>query len=171
MTSPQATPAPAGAAALERAVERAGTLKVCLAREVDAARGVRDALCTLDTDVLLSGAEGRRRFLETCGRLQDGLARDLAEAADALGLGSCTLHALETACPEAGGRLAEALSEVGALAGALSELDALNRTLGDRALAVVGGWLSALAPTGQVYDRTGLLRPGAAVTRTASWRV
>ncbi len=60
------------------------------------------------------------------------------------------------------------LGEIRALSGALRELDVFNRTLCERALACVRGYVNAVRPTPTAYDRRGARPKAAAATALVS---
>lgn len=140
---------------LESAVGAAERLRQSLAREVEAARGERVLLRKLDSQGLFTRAAERAHFLSCTAGLERELAAALSSAAGELGLSQVTLAALERASPRLGGRLADLLGQIRALAGALRELDQLNAALAQRALSCVRGYVEALSPTPRAYDRGG----------------
>jgi hypothetical protein len=130
---------------LALALDTATKLRDALAAEVEAARGERRLLRTLDSAALLDRATARATFLAESRRLEGELARELGRAA-----------------PAGGGPLADVLGEIRALAGALSEIDRLNLALASRALACVRGYVEAVAPAPNAYDRRGARAASAA---------
>jgi hypothetical protein len=152
---------------LAAAIAAAGRLRDLLSAEVEGARGERRLLRTLDSAALFARAQSRAAFLAETQRVERELADGLVVAARALGIQEVTLQRLEAAAPRDGGALARALSEVRALAGALQEIDALNRSLAERALSCVRGYVDAVAPAPQAYDRRGARPAPAAAARPA----
>ncbi|HET7754931.1 MAG TPA: flagellar export chaperone FlgN [Anaeromyxobacteraceae bacterium] len=140
---------------MDLAVATAEALHDVLAREVENAREESRLLRRLDASRLFDAATRRTAFLSEAGRLEKDLAARLAPAGAALKLREVTLDGIRAAAPELGGRLADVLGEVRALAASLSELDRLNHALASRALACVRGYVEALAPTPRAYDRRG----------------
>ena len=140
---------------LETALAAARGLRDAMANEMVRARHERQLLRRLDGAGLLARAAERSGFLAEVDHLERTLAAALGQAASSLGPGELTLDRLRASAPGVGPALADALSEVRAMAGALHELDALNRELARRALAVVRGHAEALRPTPSAYDRRG----------------
>jgi hypothetical protein len=83
------------------------------------------------------------------------LGAALVGAANVLGVDRVTLDVLHTSGLHDASKVAQALSELRASAQALQEIDSLNQILARRALACVRGYLSALSPRADVYDRHG----------------
>ncbi len=151
---------------LEEAHATAEALRRTLAAEVERARRERSALRTLDSDRLFESAAQRAAFNAGVADLEARLADALGRAADRLGLGEVTMARLSAHAPAEAAALSRVLADVRALAGALAELDRLNLMLAGRALACVQGYLTALAPPSQAYDRRGA-RSAAARGRSA----
>lgn len=152
---------------LRRAVEATEQIREALAVEVEQARHQRILIRKLDADGLFVRAEQRGRFNVALARMEEQLARHLAEAGAALGLGEVTLEAIRPRAPALAQQLGDRFAEVRALAAALHELDTLNKHLADRALACVGGYVHALTAKPEAYDRRGAATTGASLT-TAS---
>jgi hypothetical protein len=91
-------------------------------------------------------------------QMQDALGEALVAAASVLGVDRVSLDVLHTSGIHAASKVAQALSELRASAQALQEIDALNQVLARRALACVRGYLSALSPRADAYDRYGSIQ-------------
>jgi hypothetical protein len=141
---------------LAEAVNSAELLREALAREVDAARGERQLLRSLDSHALLRRAASRADFQARVARLEEQLHGALASAAQRLGLPVVTLATLAEQEPEASATLSRVFGEVRALAAALAELDRLNQFLAARALRMVSSYVEAISPAPSAYDRRGL---------------
>jgi hypothetical protein len=90
--------------------------------------------------------------------MQDELGTALAATASVLGVERVSLDVLHTSGIHEASKVAQALSELRASAQALQEIDTLNQVLARRALACIRGYLSALSPRANVYDRYGGVR-------------
>lgn len=153
---------------LEEAHATAEALRRTLEREVERARAERGALRTLDADRLFESAAARAGFNADVADLEARLARALGRSAQALGLSEVTMDALSARAPAEAPALARVLADVRALAGALAELDRLNVMLAGRALACVQGYLTALRPAPQAYDRRGARAAGRGAAAVSS---
>jgi hypothetical protein len=153
---------------LEEALDTAGRLTDALEAEVERARHEREGLRTLDADRLFAGASARAAFNAEVAALEARLAAALARAASELGLSEVTMARLRIRAPGEAEDLARTLSDVRALTGALAELDRLNLLLAGRALACVQGYLTAIAPAPNAYDRRGGRAAKRAVTVVSS---
>lgn len=152
------------------AVSSAERLREALAQEVDAARGERHLLRTLDSAALLRRAAARAEFQARVARLEEALHGALAAAAERLDLRHVTIASLSEREPVTASALSRIFGEVRALAAALSELDRLNHFLATRALRMVRSYVEALSPEPRAYDRRGL-RSVATVAHAVSSRV
>jgi hypothetical protein len=141
---------------LAEAVNSAEMLREALAREVDAARGERNLLRSLDSHALLRRAASRADFQARVARLEEQLHAALAASAARFGLEVVTLATLAEREPEASATLSRVFGEVRALAAALAELDRMNQFLASRALRMVTSYVEAIAPAPSAYDRRGL---------------
>jgi hypothetical protein len=92
--------------------------------------------------------------------MQDVLGTALSAVAADLGVAKVSMDILYTSGVKLAGRVAQALSELRASAQALQEIDSLNQVLSRRALACVRGYLAALSPRADVYDRYGAVHSG-----------
>ena len=90
--------------------------------------------------------------------MQDELGAVLVATASLLGVDRVSLDVLRTSGILAASKVAQALSELRASAQALQEIDSLNQVLARRAMACVRGYISALSPRADVYDRYGGIR-------------
>jgi hypothetical protein len=140
---------------LERAITTTETLRAALEAEVGRARHERVLIRTFDVQGLLERATARGELNALVAALERDLAGHLAGAGRALGLEEVTLEALAARAPEPAARLAASLAEVRSCAAALAELDDLNRSLTQKALACVRGYLNAVMPVASAYDRRG----------------
>jgi len=156
--------------ALSHALTTAASLRDCLAREVERARGEREHLKKLDAPALFAGAQTRAEFNETAARLQSELASDLSQVARERGLSQVTLETLAGFAPSEAAALSRACAEIRSLAAALAEIDRLNRAIAERSLACVESYLHALSLAPQAYDRRGLNLSGLRVQSTQSLR-
>ena len=143
---------------LEHALDVATRMRQALQAELDEAREQRVLVRKLDVQGLFERARQRGEFNVKLAQMQDALGAALAGAADVLGVERVTLDVLHTSGVHAASRVAQALSELRASAQALQEIDALNQVLARRALACVRGYISALSPRADVYDRYGGVR-------------
>lgn len=143
---------------LEHALDLATLMRQALQAELDEAREQRILVRKLDVQGLFERARKRGEFNVKLSQMQDALGAALAGAASVLGVERVTLDLLRTSGIHAASRVAQALSELRASAQALQEIDALNQVLGRRALACVRGYISALSPRADVYDRHGGVR-------------
>ncbi len=141
---------------LAEAVHSAERLRVALAEEVDAARGERQLLRSMDSAALLRRAAARAEFQARVARLEESLHDALAAAAERLDLRVVTIASLAAREPGAASTLSVIFGEVRALAAALAELDRLNQFLATRALRLVRSYVEALSPEPRAYDRRGL---------------
>ncbi|BDG08011.1 flagellar export chaperone FlgN [Anaeromyxobacter paludicola] len=140
---------------LDDAAHKAEALRALLAAEIERARGERELMRSLDADGLFARAAARSAFNGEVGRIEGELARSLSLAAGALGAPEVTLERLRERAPAETERLSTTLGEIRALAEALGEIDALNRTLCERALTCVRGYVRAVRPAPAAYDRRG----------------
>lgn len=135
------------------------------------AEDLRGLLVTLDADAVLEAAVRRRRLNEALAEAHRALAGFLHQAGGAVHLEVPSLTALAEALDGEAGELKERVAKVRRLAADLGERDRVNRALGERALAVLGGYLSALRPPSPTYDRRGraseVAAPAGSTTRTA----
>jgi hypothetical protein len=147
---------------LEHALDVATEMRQALQAELDEAREQRILVRKLDVQGLFERARKRGEFNVKLSRMQDALGAALAGAASVLGVDRVTLDLLHTSGIHAASKVAQALSELRASAQALQEIDALNQVLARRALACVRGYISALSPRADVYDRRGGVRADSA---------
>lgn len=143
---------------LEYALDVATRMRKALQAELDLAREQRVLVRKLDVQGLFERARQRGEFNVKLAQMQDALGAALAGAAEVLGVERVTLDLLHTSGILAASKVAQALSELRASAQALQEIDALNQVLARRALACVRGYISALSPRADVYDRHGGVR-------------
>ncbi len=141
---------------LDTAITKAEQLRDALANEVERARGDRALLRSLDAEPLIKSAMQRAAFNALCARLQQEIAAELSLTADAQCLTEVSIASLSAFAPECAALLALTFGEIRALASALSKTDALNRSIAERALACVHGYLTAVALRPQAYDRRGI---------------
>ena len=144
---------------LDRAAQILDRLRAMLEAELVQARGQRLLIRALDIEGLFERARQRGAFNAQLAQLERALGESLEAAGHALDLAQVTLADLRKAAPEASQRLDACMADVRALASSLREIDAVNLTLGGRALSRVRGYLSALAPRTVAYDRRGASRP------------
>ena len=143
---------------LEQTLDVATRMREALQAELDEARTQRVLVRKLDVQGLFERARQRGEFNVKLAQLQDALGAALSAAATQLGVDRISLDILHTSGLQAASKTAQALSELRASAQALQEIDALNQVLAKRALACVRGYLSALSPRADVYDRYGGIR-------------
>jgi hypothetical protein len=141
---------------LEHALDVATRMRQALQAELDQAREQRVLVRKLDVQGLFERARRRGEFNIRLAQMQDELGAALEETANVLGVERVSLNVLHTSGINQAGKVAQALSELRASAQALQEIDALNQVLARRALACVRGYVSALSPRADVYDRHGV---------------
>ena len=112
----------------------------------------------LDVQGLFERARRRGEFNVKLSQMQDELGATLAATAQVLGVDRVTMDALHNSGIGQANKVAQGLSELRASAQALQEIDNLNQILARRALACVRGYVSALSPRADVYDRYGGVR-------------
>ena len=144
--------------ALEDSLDVATRMRDALQAELAGAREQRVLVRKLDVQGLFERARQRGEFNVRLAQMQDALGSALSAAAADLGVAKVSMDVLYTSGIKLAGRLGLALSELRASAQALQEIDALNQVLSRRALACVRGYLSALSPRADVYDRYGGVR-------------
>jgi len=143
---------------LEHALDVATRMRQALQAELDEAREQRVLVRKLDVQGLFERARQRGEFNVKLSQMQDALGAALIATASVLGVDRVSLDILRTSGIHAAIKVAQALSELRASAQALQEIDALNQVLAKRALACVRGYISALSPRADVYDRYGGVR-------------
>jgi hypothetical protein len=143
---------------LEHALDVATRMRQALQAELDEAREQRVLVRKLDVQGLFERARRRGEFNVKLSQMQDALGAALTAMANVLGVDRVSLDILRTSGIHAATKVAQALSELRATAQALQEIDALNQILAKRALACVRGYISALSPRADVYDRYGGVR-------------
>ena len=143
---------------LEHALDVATRMRQALQAELDEAREQRVLVRKLDVQGLFERARQRGEFNVKLSQMQDALGAALIATASVLGVDRVSLDILRTSGIHAARKVAQALSELRASAQALQEIDALNQVLAKRALACVRGYISALSPRADVYDRYGGVR-------------
>jgi hypothetical protein len=143
---------------LEQALDVATRMREALQAELGEARAQRVLVRELDVQGLFERARRRGEFNVKLAQLQDALGAALSATAAELGVERVSLDVLHTSGLQAASKVAQALSELRASAQALQEIDALNQVLAKRALACVRGYISALSPRADVYDRYGGVR-------------
>lgn len=143
---------------LEYALDVATRMRQALQAELEEAREQRVLVRKLDVQGLFERARRRGEFNVRLSQMQDALGEALAATANVLGVDRVSLDVLHTSGIQAASKVAQALSELRASAHALQEIDALNQVLARRALACVRGYISALSPRADVYDRYGGVR-------------
>ena len=145
---------------LERALDLATKIRDHVQAELESARDQRVLVRKLDVQGLFERARARGEFNVVLAQLQAELNGSLAEVGAMMGEGGISLAALRASVAPGAIELARALSELRASAQALQEIDSLNQVLARRALACVRGYISALSPRADAYDRYGGARPG-----------
>jgi hypothetical protein len=143
---------------LEYALDVATRMRQALQAELEEAREQRVLVRKLDVQGLFERARQRGEFNVKLSQMQDELGAALVATAGVLGVERVSLDVLHTSGIHAASKVAQALSELRASAQALQEIDTLNQVLARRALACVRGYLSALSPRADVYDRYGGVR-------------
>jgi hypothetical protein len=143
---------------LEHALDVATRMREALQAELGESRTQRVLVRKLDVQGLFERARQRGEFNVKLAQLQEELGAVLSAAATVLGVERMSLDVLHTSGLLAASKVAQALSEMRASAQALQEIDNFNQVLAKRALACVRGYLSALSPRGDVYDRYGGIR-------------
>jgi hypothetical protein len=143
---------------IEHALDVATRMRQALQAELEQARLQRVLVRKLDVQGLFERARQRGEFNVKLSQMQDALGEALVATANVLGVDRVSLDVLHTSGIHAASKMAQALSELRASAQALQEIDALNQVLARRALACVRGYLSALSPRADVYDRYGGVR-------------
>ncbi len=156
---------------LDAAIAKSGELRDALAREVERARGDRELLRAMDSGRLLESAAHRLEFNALAGQLERRIAAELTEAAREHALTEITLASLAAILPEGAAALSRTFGEIRALAAALAKMDSLNRSMAERALACVQGYLTALALLPKAYDRRGYNLAPAGDRATHSLRI
>jgi hypothetical protein len=140
---------------LEHALDVAIRMRQALQAELDEAREQRVLVRKLDVQGLFERARRRGEFNVKLAQMQDELGAALDATANILGVERVSMDVLHTSGIHEASKVAQALSELRASAQALQEIDALNQVLARRALACVRGYVSALSPRGDAYDRYG----------------
>jgi len=143
---------------LEYALDVATRMRQALQAELEEAREQRVLVRELNVQGLFERARRRGEFNVKLSQMQDDLGAALAAMANVLGVERVSLDVLHTSGIHGASKVAQALSELRAAAQALQEIDSLNQILARRALACVRGYLSALSPRADVYDRHGGIR-------------
>jgi len=143
---------------LEHALDVATRMRQALQAELEEAREQRVLVRKLDVQGLFERARRRGEFNVKLAQMQDELGAALVATASVLGVDRVSLDVLHTSGIHEASKVAQALSELRASAQALQEIDALNQVLARRALACVRGYLSALSPRADTYDRYGGVR-------------
>jgi hypothetical protein len=143
---------------LEQALDVATRMRDALQAELNEAREQRVLVRKLDVQGLFDRARRRGEFNVRLAQMQDALGAALSAASSHLGVAKVSMDVLYTSGIKLARRVAQALSELRASAQALQEIDALNQVLSRRALACVRGYLAALSPRADVYDRYGGMR-------------
>jgi hypothetical protein len=143
---------------LEHALDVATRMRQALQAELEEARKQRVLVRKLDVQGLFERARQRGEFNVKLSQMQEALGEALVAAANVLGVDRVSLDVLHTSGIRGASKVAQALSELRASAQALQEIDAMNQVLARRALACVRGYLSALSPRADVYDRYGGVR-------------
>jgi hypothetical protein len=133
-------------------------MRQALQAELEQAREQRVLVRKLDVQGLFERARLRGEFNVKLAQMQDELGAALTATASVLGVERVSLDVLHTSGILEASKVAQALSELRASAQALQEIDTLNQVLARRALACVRGYLSALSPRADVYDRYGGVR-------------
>lgn len=144
----------------EQASNLATRMRKHLQTELEAAREQRVMVRKLDVQGLFERAQARGEFNVILARLQDELTQSLADLNIAAQGSPLSLAALRASEDPHASQLAQALGELRASAQALQEIDTLNQVLSRRALACVRGYISALSPRGDVYNRYGTSQAG-----------
>jgi glycosyltransferase A (GT-A) superfamily protein (DUF2064 family) len=143
---------------LEHALDVATRMRQALQAELEQAREQRVLVRKLDVQGLFERARLRGEFNVKLAQMQDELGTALAATASVLGVERVSLDVLHTSGIHEASKVEQALSELRASAQALQEIDTLNQVLARRALACIRGYLSALSPRANVYDRYGGVR-------------
>jgi hypothetical protein len=143
---------------LEQALDVATRMRQALQAELGEARTQRVLVRKLDVQGLFERARKRGELNVKLAQLQEALGAALSAAAPEHGVDRVSLDVLYTSGLQAASKVVQALSELRASAQALQEIDAFNQVLAKRALACVRGYLSALSPRADVYDRYGGVR-------------
>lgn len=149
---------------LEHTLDVAIRMRDALQAELGEAREQRVLVRKLDVQGLFERARRRGEFNLRLAELQGSLGDALAASASVLGVEKVSMDVLHSSGLEMARQAAAALSEVRASAQALQEIDTLNQMVARRALACVRGYLSALAPRADAYDRYGGAQNGGVST-------
>jgi len=142
----------------EQALDIATRMRDALQAELGEAREQRVLVRKLDVQGLFERARRRGEFNVKLAQMQTALGEALATIAGLLGVARVSLETLRTSESGPAQGLAQTLSELRASAQALQEIDNFNQGLGKRALACVRGYLAALSPRADAYDRFGGIR-------------
>jgi hypothetical protein len=142
----------------EQALDIANRTRDALQAELVAARQQRVLVRQLDVQGLFERARGRGEFNVKLAEMQAALGDALARSAEHLGIDRISQEALKGCDDPAARALSQGLSELRASAQALQEIDSFNQSLSKRALACVRGYLAALSPRPDTYDRYGGIR-------------
>ena len=145
---------------LEYAQEVANQIRDHVQAELSVAREQRVLVRKLDVKGLFERARARGDFNVRLSQLQVALREALSAVAAARGWERLSIELLQAAGDDSAVALASALREMRASTQALQEIDALNQVLARRALACVRGYISALSPRADAYDRRGGARAG-----------
>lgn len=156
--------------ALHEACALARTLVEALDAEIVRTERAQQALARIDTEKLFAYATERDAFHTLTAALEARLGEALSRAAAELGLSEVTIASLVDRAPIEGAELDRAFAEIRRRASALDELNKLHRALLERSLAVVSGYVAALQPRAQAYDRRGGLAGRAEPQSTFSRR-
>jgi hypothetical protein len=149
---------------LEHALELASLIRDHVQAELMAAREQRILVRKLDVQGLFERARVRGVFNVKLAQLQGALGEAMAAVASERGWERLSIEFLQAAGDDPALALAGALGEMRASAQALREIDSLNQVLARRALACVRGYISALSPRADAYDRHGGARAGAEIS-------
>jgi len=158
-------------AALDAALSAADALCDELAVEIERLREAGNALASLSSELIFAHASSRDDFNRALARRQEDLATALQLVQTAHGLSEMTLAQLTAVAPIHGAELSAVFARIRVLAGRLEERDRQMREMLEKGLAVVSGYLAAMRPPTQAYDRRGIVteRKDAPVS-TISWR-
>jgi hypothetical protein len=149
---------------LEQTLDVATWMRDAIQAELEAAREQRVLVRNLDVQGLFERARQRGEFNVKLAQMQDALGAALSAVAADFGMAKVSMDILYASGIKLAGRVAQALSELRASAQALQEIDSLNQVLSRRALACVRGYLAALSPRADVYDRYGVIHSGGAAS-------
>jgi len=156
---------------LDALLARADALCDALATEIERLRDAGNALASLASERIYAHARAREEFNRALARHQDELAAALEEVRAELQLPEMTLPLLTAAAPTHAHEITAVFARIRVLAARLEERDKQLKEMLEKGLALVSGYLAAVRPPTQAYDRRGAVTERQeAPASTISWR-